>query len=71
MPQLSTLEQVADIIVRRTIAEVGRGNGLIAALERAYPFPAYSYCREIWEQALEHHNVRKEYSGRFELSTKQ
>ena len=67
MPQLSTLEQIANIVVRRTIAEVGHADALMDALERAYPFPGdYSYCREIWERALEQHDVRKNYHRRFE-----
>lgn len=66
MPQLSTLEQIADIVIRRTVAEVGDTSSLMDALERAYPFPGYSYCREIWERALEQHNIRRDYSQRFE-----
>jgi hypothetical protein len=69
MPQLSTLEQIANIVIKRTIQETGNDGGLMDALERAYPFPGYSYCREIWERALEDHNVRKEYSQRFERRT--
>jgi hypothetical protein len=52
MPQNSTLELIADIIIQRTIADVGRGTGLIDALERAYPFPDEIDYREIWTEAL-------------------
>jgi hypothetical protein len=69
MPQLSTLEQIANIVIKRTIEETGDDGALMEALERAYPFPGYSYCREIWERALEEHNIRREYSQRFEQCT--
>jgi hypothetical protein len=53
MPQLSTLQEVARIVIRRTIADVGEGNALLSALESAYPFPGDNYCRAIWDQVLE------------------
>jgi hypothetical protein len=55
MPQLSTLEQVARIVIQRTIADVGQSNALFSALESAYPFPSDNYCRAIWNQVLEQH----------------
>jgi hypothetical protein len=55
MPQLSTLEEVAKIVIRRTIADVGDGNALVSALEKAYPFPSDNYCRAIWDQVLDQH----------------
>ena len=57
MPQISTLEHIADIVIQRTINEVGRGTELIAALERAYPFPDEEPFRETWDYALRRHGI--------------
>ena len=57
MPEISTLEHIADIIVQRTINEVGRGTELVGALERAYPFPDDEPYRETWTEALRRHGI--------------
>jgi hypothetical protein len=57
MPQFSTLELVADIVIRRTVADVGHGNNLHAALERAYPFPDGNTFRIAWTEALRRHGI--------------
>jgi hypothetical protein len=57
MPELSTLEHIADIVIRRTIDEVGRGTELVAALERAYPFPDEPVFREAWAEALRRQGI--------------
>ena len=57
MPQTSTLELIADIVIQRTINEVGRGTELIAALERANPFPDEEPFRETWTEALRRHGI--------------
>jgi hypothetical protein len=57
MPQISTLEHIADIVIRRTIDEVGRGTELVPALERAYPFPDEPAFREAWTEALRRRGI--------------
>ena len=57
MPEISTLEHIADIVIRRTIADVGRGRDLITALERAYPFPDEDVFREAWTEALRRQGI--------------
>jgi hypothetical protein len=57
MPEISTLEHIADIVIRRTIGEVGRGTELVDALERAYPFPDEPVFREAWDEALRRQGI--------------
>jgi hypothetical protein len=59
MPQNTTLEYIADLVIRRAIAEMGRGPDLVLALERVYPFTDSGRGREVWEKALERHNVKR------------
>jgi hypothetical protein len=58
MPQNTTLEYVADLVIRRAIAEVGKGPALASVLERIYPFANNDRCREVWEKALERHDLK-------------
>jgi hypothetical protein len=55
MPQPSTLSYIADLIIRRVLAEEHRD--LAAALERAYPFDDCLEARRIWLDALLRHAV--------------
>jgi hypothetical protein len=57
MPQVTTLEHIAEIVIRRTIAEVGRGSELVIALERAYPFPDDGPFRKAWTDALRREGI--------------
>jgi hypothetical protein len=57
MPDISTLEHIADIVIRRTITDFGRGSELIDALERAYPFPEGHHFRDAWTRALRRQGI--------------
>jgi hypothetical protein len=57
MPEPSTLEHVANIIIRRTIAEVQDPQQLLDALSRACPFTEDPRFYEIWLRALERHGI--------------
>jgi hypothetical protein len=57
MPEPSTLEHVANIIIRRTIAEVQDPQQLAEALARACPFTEDPRFYEIWLRALERHGI--------------
>ena len=57
MPQPTTLEYVADLVIRRTLLEVGKGPDLAPALERAYPFPDHHDYSKVWQRALHWHNL--------------
>jgi hypothetical protein len=57
MPEPSTLEHVANIIIRRTIAEVQDPQQLADALARACPFTEDPRFYEIWLRALERHGI--------------
>ena len=52
MPQPSTLSYIADLIIRRVLAEGHTDVDLAAALERAYPFEDSLEGRRIWLDAL-------------------
>ena len=52
MPQPSTLSYIADLIIRRVLAEEHTDAHLVAALERAYPFDDSLQARRIWLDAL-------------------
>jgi hypothetical protein len=61
MPSPTTLEFVADLVIRRTLVEVGKGPKLRSALERAYPFPDdHQDYSKVWERALRWHNLTVE-----------
>jgi hypothetical protein len=57
MPEPSTLEHVANIIIRRTIAEVQDPELLMEALSRACPFADDPRLYEVWLKALERHGI--------------
>jgi hypothetical protein len=57
MPEPSTLEHVANIIIRRTIAEAQDPQQLMDALSRACPFTDDARFHEIWLRALERHGI--------------
>jgi hypothetical protein len=57
MPEISTLEYIADLVIRRTVAEVGLGTDLVSALERAYPFSDDNDSRSAWTEALRRHGI--------------
>jgi hypothetical protein len=57
MPSRSTLEHVADIVIRRTLAEVGRTEELASALAAAYPFAQDPTAYAIWLQVLRRHDI--------------
>ncbi len=57
MPQPTTLEYIADLVIRRTLVEVGKGPDLRSALERACPFPDDVDYSKVWQRALYWHNV--------------
>ena len=52
MPQPSTLAYVADLVIRRVLADVDGNSDLPQALEDAYPFDESLDSRRIWYQAL-------------------
>jgi hypothetical protein len=52
MPQPSTLAYVADLVIRRVLADVHDKSTLLVALEEAYPFDESTDSRRIWYQAL-------------------
>jgi hypothetical protein len=55
MPEPSTLEHVANIIIRRTMSEVQDPQQLRDALSRACPFTDDPLFYEVWLRALERH----------------
>jgi hypothetical protein len=69
MPALSTIQHIADVVIRRTIADVGTGPELVLALQSAYPFSEDdAQQRSVWMRALWCHNV---ISGRISKSSEQ
>ena len=46
------LEQVAELVVKRVILEVGHTEGLAEALECAYPFGDLLAGRSVWEAVI-------------------
>ena len=52
MLQSSTLSYVADLVIRRVLADVHTNAELAEALERAYPFDDALESRRIWLDAL-------------------
>jgi hypothetical protein len=52
MPELTSLEQVADSIIRRVLAEVTDPESLADALNRANPFGNDPHGRRLWLDAL-------------------
>ena len=70
MPEPSTLEHVANIIIRRTIAEVQDPEQLLDALSRACPFTDDPRFYEVWLRALERHGIRIEDLGSPKMKTK-
>jgi hypothetical protein len=58
MPTLSTLEHVADILIRRVLSEVTDAEALPDALRRIYPFGDDRQGRSVWAAALLRHGVR-------------
>jgi hypothetical protein len=60
MPESSTLEHVANIIIRRTIAEVQDPELLMEALSRACPFADDPTLYQVWLKALERNGISTE-----------
>ena len=60
MPQLSTLSYVADIVVRRTLADAASDPtlDLPAAIEAAYPFDQCPVARRIWVDTVSRHSFK-------------
>jgi hypothetical protein len=52
MPQLSTLEYVAELVIRRVCSEIGHGPGLNQALVTAYPFGDDPVGYGVWVDTL-------------------
>jgi hypothetical protein len=52
MVEMSNLENVADFIIRRVLAEVRDGEALADALNRANPFGNDPHGRRLWLAAL-------------------
>jgi len=57
MPEPSTLVMVADLVIRRVLAEHGKGPELPEALRLAYPFADDAGGLEAWKEALRIHNI--------------
>lgn len=57
MPEPSTLEHVANIIIRRTMSEVQDPQQLMDALSHACPFTDDPIFYEVWLRALERHGI--------------
>lgn len=57
MPERSTLEYVADLIIQRTIASVSPED-LEAALQRAYPFGDDPVGYRVWVEALKRNGIK-------------
>lgn len=57
MPEPSTLEHVANIIIRRTMSEIQDPQQLMDALSRACPFTDDPLYNEVWLRALERHGL--------------
>jgi hypothetical protein len=55
MPQASTIFYVADLVIRRVLAEADESTNVQEALDRAYPFDDCYECRRIWQNALSRH----------------
>ena len=62
MPQPSTLSYVADLVVRRVLANADSSKDIAQALEEAYPFDRSPQARRIWLDALIRHAVHSEAS---------
>jgi hypothetical protein len=60
-PDLTTLDHLADLVIRRVVAEVGRTNELAEALERAYPFGDVPCGRTVWIDALNRQKLAASY----------
>ena len=52
MSDISRLERVAELVIRRVVGEVGRTKDLDEALERAYPFADTPGGRDAWKAAI-------------------
>jgi hypothetical protein len=52
MPEASTLSFVADLVIRRTIAEAKPGCDVRKLVDDAYPFDESVTARRIWLDAL-------------------
>jgi hypothetical protein len=46
---------VADLVIRRVLAEADESTNVQEALDRAYPFDDCYECRRIWQNALSRH----------------
>ena len=57
MPQRSTLFYVANLVVRRVLAEAGPETDLAEALRRAYPFDNSPEARRIWREVVLRYGV--------------
>ena len=58
MPQPTTLAYVADLVIRRVIADLDATDlELAEALENAYPFDDAPEARRIWMDALQRNAV--------------
>jgi hypothetical protein len=57
MPEPSTLEHVANIIIRRTMSEVQDPQQLMDALSHACPFTDDELFHDVWLRALERHGI--------------
>jgi len=55
--ELSTLEQIADLMVRQAITDAANGIDLATAIDRAYPFRNLPAGQSIWRNALLRHSL--------------
>jgi hypothetical protein len=70
MPEPSTLEHVANIIIRRTMSEVQDPQQLMDALSRACPFTDDPRFYEVWLRALERHGIATDGLARSKMRAK-
>jgi hypothetical protein len=68
MPEPSTLSYVAELVVRRVLADTEKNTDLATALEEAYPFDQSPAARRIWLETLLRHEVIADNAVRIKAS---
>lgn len=54
---MTSLERVADLVIRRVVTESSNEGSLAEELERAYPFGDLVEGRTVWRRALQRHGL--------------
>ncbi len=71
MPTPATMEYIADLVVRRVLADAAaHGRPVSELLAERYPFSENDRCEHIWHAALARHGIDPKVYSKFLINEK-